>query len=351
VRIDSESDSAPAPALLEIRGLKTGFRTGQGWAWAADGLDLTIRRGRTLCLVGESGCGKTVTGLSILGLVSSRGGRIRAGQILFQGIDLVQLSEKELRGVRGNRISMIFQEPRSALNPLFGIGEQVAEAIRVHRKVSWKQARKQALENLDAVGFPSPDKRYEDPPCLLSGGMSQRVMIAMALSCNPELLIADEPTTALDVTIQAQILELMSDLQQKMGMGILFITHDLGVVARIADEVAVMYAGRIVETAHVNDFFREPRHPYSLGLLRSVPRPLGDREKADRPMETLPGGVPDLTRLPQGCRFQERCAWVVDRCRREEPPLLEISEPGTLKRSSACWRHEEMPSARERGEQ
>ncbi len=331
-----------APPLLEIRGLRTGFHTERGWAWAADGVDLDVRKGKTLCLVGESGCGKTVTGLSLLRLVPSQQGRIAEGRILFQGNDLNQLSEKEMRALRGNRISMIFQEPMTSLNPVFSIGNQVAETIRLHRKVSRRQAREKAVEMLTAVGFPSPEKRYNDPPCLLSGGMRQRVMISMALCCRPELLIADEPTTALDVTIQAQILRLMADLQKKMGMGILFITHDLGVVAQIADEVAVMYAGRVMETAPVLDLFRKPRHPYTMGLMRSIPGPMNSREKGERTLETIPGSVPDLAMLPPGCRFHERCTWAAERCRREEPPLLTFSGTHEAKRGSACWRHEEL---------
>ncbi len=338
----TEAASETATPLLEIRGLKTGFRTDQGWAWASDEVDLNVQRGRTLCLVGESGCGKTVTGLSILRLVSSRGGYIAGGRILFHGQDLMERTEPEMRRLRGDRISMIFQEPMTALNPVFSIGNQLSETLRVHRKLSRKQARQQAMEMLEAVGFPSPEKRYADPPCLLSGGLRQRVMIAMALCCRPDLLIADEPTTALDVTIQAQILQLMQDFQKKMDMGILFITHDLGVVAQIAEEVAVMYAGRIVETAPVAGFFREPRHPYSLGLLRSVPGPLAGRSREDRPLEAIPGGVPDLTDLPDGCRFHERCGWALEHCRRESPPLILIPDPGGLDRRSACWRHDEL---------
>jgi len=335
--------------LLEVRGLKAGFCTERGWAWAADGVDLSVGRGKTVCLVGESGCGKTVTGLAVLRLVSYRGGHIAEGRILFCGQDLMQRSEAEVRRLRGDRISMIFQEPSTALNPVFGIGNQVEETLRAHRKISRKQAREQAMEVLTAVGFPSPERRYGDPPCLLSGGMRQRVMIAVALCCRPDLLIADEPTTALDVTIQAQILQLMRDLQDRMHMGMLFITHDLGVVARIADEVAVMYAGRIVETAPVMEFFREPRHPYSLGLLRSVPARLTGGRKGEGPLATIPGGVPDLANLPVGCRFHERCAWVAERCRRESPALQRISDPGAPERFAACWRHRELAGGREAG--
>jgi len=334
---------AAVPPLLAIRGLRTGFATDRGWIWAADGVDLEVRSGRTLCLVGESGCGKTVTGLSVLGLVPSQRGRIVEGSVLFGGTDLTQLSDREMRGVRGNRISMIFQEPMTSLNPVFGIGGQVAETVRVHRKATRRQARERALSMLADVGFPSPERRYGDPPCLLSGGMRQRVMIAMALCCEPDLLIADEPTTALDVTIQAQILRLMAGLQERMGMGILFITHDLGVVAEIADEVAVMYAGRVVETGPVEALFREPRHPYTIGLLRSIPGPAAAAAATGkRRLPAIPGGVPDLANLPVGCRFQERCAWVIARCRAEDPPLLPVPDPTGARRGSACWRHHEL---------
>jgi len=346
MRPSPEALVEPAGPLLEIRGLRTGFPTDRGWAWAADGVDLALWRGKTLCLVGESGCGKTITGLSVLRLVSTRGGCIAGGEILFRGQDLLSLGDAAMRRLRGDRISMIFQEPMTALNPVFGVGGQIAEVLRLHRKLSRGQARRAALETLASVGFPSPREHYGDPPCLLSGGMRQRVMIAMALCCHPDLLIADEPTTALDVTIQAQILRLMRSLQESMEMGILFVTHDLGVVAQVADDVAVMYAGRIVETAPAACFFREPRHPYSLGLLRAVPRPLAGRPRAERPLVSIPGGVPDLARPPDGCRFHPRCGWAEERCRHEPPPLLRIPAPGGgPERGSACWRHAELAGA------
>jgi len=237
---------------------------------------------------------------------------------------------------------MIFQEPMTSLNPVFTCGDQIMEAVILHQKSGRKEARKKALEMLESVGFPSPERRYGDPPCMLSGGMRQRVMIGMALCCRPELLIADEPTTALDVTIQAQILELMSELQEKMGMGILFITHNLGVVAQIADHVAVMYAGRIVETAPVHALFKGPRHPYTYALLRSIPGDLKSRVNKDRVLEAIPGTVPDLARLPQGCRFHERCTWADERCRMEDPPLFTFSSDNGTDRASACWRHEDI---------
>ena len=330
----AHGDESP---LLEIRELRTGFQTDRGWAWAVDGASFAIGRGKTLCLVGESGCGKTVTGLSILRLVPSPPGRIASGEILLDGEDLLRLPEKEMRRIRGNRISMIFQEPMTSLNPVFTIGNQVAEAIRLHQKVSRKEARQRTIEMLARVGLPSPEQRILDYPNQLSGGMRQRVMIAMALSCHPNLLIADEPTTALDVTIQAQILDLMIGLQQQMGMAILFITHDLGIVAQMADDVAIMYAGRIVEYAPVTALYRHPRHPYTIGLLRSVPKPRTDYTGRER-LEAIPGMVPDLTQLPAGCNYQDRCTWVFDKCRSEDPPLLWFEEADRVQRGSACWR-------------
>ncbi len=327
--------------LLEIEGLRTGFRTRTGTAWAVDGIDLTVRRGRTVSLVGESGSGKTVTALSILRLVPSPPGRIAAGSIRLGGEDLLKMPEKRLRHIRGNRISMIFQEPMTSLNPLFTIGNQVAETIRVHRKVSWKEAEAQAESMLDRVGLPAPAKTMKDLPSRLSGGMRQRAMIAMALSCRPDLLIADEPTTALDVTIQAQILHLIGELQAQLGMSVLFISHDLGIVAQTADEVAIMYAGRIVEFAPVAALYRTPRHPYTVGLLRSLPKKREDFTSR-RPLKAIAGMVPDLTRLPRGCRYRDRCEWSVEKCRKEEPPLLWFEESEELRRGSACWRHAEL---------
>ncbi len=335
--------------LLEIRDLRTGFQTVRGWACAADGIHLDLEKGKTLCLVGESGCGKTVTGLSILRLIPSPPGRILKGRILFQGKDLLQLPEKEMRLVRGNSISMIFQEPMSSLNPVFTIGDQVAEAIRLHQKHSRKESWKRAVKMLSIVGLPSPEKRARDYPSRLSGGMRQRAMIAMALSCRPDLLIADEPTTALDVTIQAQILELLARLQEELGMAVLFITHDLGVVAQAADDVAIMYAGRIVEKAPVRALFKRPRHPYTIGLLDSVPGPRTASRKA-QPLRVIPGTVPNPLNLPQGCRFQERCGWAITRCREEEAPLQKFEDPGGPERMSACWRFDELPAEQEAGE-
>ncbi len=327
--------------LLEIEGLRTGFRTRTGPAWAVDGIDLTIHRGKTVCLVGESGSGKTVTALSILRLVQCPPGQIAGGSIRLDGEDLLKKPEKEMRHIRGNRISMIFQEPMTSLNPVFTIGNQVAETIRVHREVSRKEAEGQAAAMLSRVGLPSPEKTMKDYPNKLSGGMRQRAMIAMALSCGPDLLIADEPTTALDVTIQAQILDLMRELQEQMGMSILFISHDLGIVAQTADEVAIMYAGRIMEYASVAALFKSPRHPYTVGLLRSLPTQRTDFASRS-PLKAIAGMVPDLTHLPRGCRYQDRCEWSVDKCRQEEPPLLWFGEEENLRRGSACWRHSEL---------
>jgi oligopeptide/dipeptide ABC transporter ATP-binding protein len=306
-----------------------------------DGVDIAVGRGRTVCLVGESGSGKTMTALSILRLVPSPAGRIAEGSIRFDGQDLLKIPEKEMRRVRGNRISMVFQEPMTSLNPLFTIGNQVAEAIRVHRRVSKREAEEQSLAMLRRVGFPSPERTMRDYPGRLSGGMRQRAVIAMALCCRPGLLIADEPTTALDVTIQAQILGLMGDLKEQMGMSMLFISHDLGIVAQIADEVAIMYAGRIVEYAPAVLLYETPRHPYTAGLLRSLPAPRTDFSGRS-PLKAIPGRVPDLSRLPRGCRYQDRCEWVLDTCRREEPPLLWFDAAENLRRGSACWRHTEL---------
>lgn len=327
--------------LLQIQGLRTGFRTRTGIAWAVDGIDLAVLRGETVCLVGESGSGKTVTALSILRLVPSPPGQIAAGSILFEGQDLLKQSKKEMRRIRGNRISMIFQEPMSSLNPVFTVGNQVTEAIQIHQRIPRKEAEKRAVAMLSQVGLPAPEQTMKDHPHRLSGGMRQRAMIAMALSCRPDLLIADEPTTALDVTIQAQILNLMGRLQEEMGMAILFISHDLGIVAEIADRVAIMYTGRIVELAPVSALYETPRHPYTIGLLRSLPRARSDFETR-KPLEAIPGMVPELTRLPRGCRYQERCGWAIDRCRQEEPPLLWFEEGEGLQRGSACWRHSEL---------
>ncbi len=306
--------------ILEVNDLKTYFNTDEGTVKAVDGVTFHIDRGETLAVVGESGSGKSVTSLSIMRLIASPPGRIAGGEMLFEGQDLVQKSESQMRKIRGNDISMIFQEPMTSLNPVYTVGDQIAEAIQLHQHKSRKQAMKLSTEMLDLVGIPEPGKRVRNYPHQMSGGMRQRVMIAMALSCGPKLLIADEPTTALDVTIQAQILDLMRQLQREIGMSILFITHDLGVVAEIADRVVVMYAGRAVEEGSVRDIFAKPQMPYTLGLMNSIPRVDKAAEHQDR-LEAIPGNVPNPLYLPAGCSFHPRCAFVEDKCKEAIPPL------------------------------
>lgn len=309
--------------ILEVKGLQTSFFTERGEVKAVDDVSFDLYRGKTVGIVGESGCGKSVTSLSIMRLIPQPPGKIVGGQILYKGQDLLKLNMDQMRKIRGNEISMIFQEPMTSLNPVFTIGNQLIEAIQLHQNLSKSAALDKAVEMLKLVGIPAPDKRVHDYPHQLSGGMRQRVMIAMALSCNPNILIADEPTTALDVTIQAQILDLLRDLQQKMGMSIMLITHDLGVVAEMADEVVVMYAGKVVERAPVREIFSSPKHPYTQGLLNSIPvlsqDPTGKVKKSR--LEPIPGIVPNLLDLPKGCRFQERCKYVTDECRAGEPAL------------------------------
>jgi oligopeptide/dipeptide ABC transporter ATP-binding protein len=323
---------AASEPLLAVRDLHTYFFTPDGVVRAVDGVDLTLRRGSTLCLVGESGCGKSVTALSIMRLIPYPPGRIVRGHVLFNGYDLLRLPEGEMVRVRGKSISMIFQEPMTSLNPVFRVGEQVAEAVLLHERVSRRQAWERAVEMLRLVGIPAPGQRARSYPHELSGGMRQRVMIAMALACRPQLLIADEPTTALDVTIQAQILELMRQLKQELGMSILLITHDLGVVAEMADEVAVMYAGKIVEQAPVVELFRSPQHPYTQGLLASIPTL--ETKKGQR-LNVIKGSVPNPYCVPPGCAFAPRCPAVMPRCRTEPPPMF-TPAPGRLAR---CWLH------------
>jgi peptide/nickel transport system ATP-binding protein len=297
---------------------------------AVDGVSFSLKPGRTLGIVGESGCGKSVTALSIMGLVPQPPGRIAGGQILFEGVDLLTLAPARLRDLRGDRISMIFQEPMSSLNPAFTIGDQIAEVLLRHRKIGKRDAREQAIGLLRKVRIPSPERRYDDYPHRLSGGMRQRAMIAMALACSPKLLIADEPTTALDVTIQAQILDLMRLLREETGTAIILITHDLGVIAELADDVAVMYAGRIVEHASVARLFAEPQHPYTIGLLGSIPR----LHLAQARLAAIEGQVPGLGESRAGCSFEPRCPFAVDRCRAEIPVLNAIEK----KHEAACWR-------------
>ncbi len=309
--------------LLELQGLKTHFFTEAGVVRAVDGVTYRIPHGKTLGVVGESGCGKSITALSILRLVPDPG-KIVEGQVLFDGDDLSALSEADMRTIRGNRISMIFQEPMTSLNPVFTVGNQIAEAIILHEKATRDEARRRTIELLQKVGIPSPEQRVDEYPHQMSGGMRQRVMIAMALACNPALLIADEPTTALDVTIQAQILDLLKELQRDFGMSILMITHDLGVIAETADEVVVMYAGKIVEYAETAELFGNPMHPYSQGLFRSRPKLGMNPEDA---LAVIPGSVPNPLYFPSGCKFHPRCDQVKENCSTVEPELLEV-KPG-----------------------
>jgi len=317
---------------LEIRDLEVHFRTEDGLARAVDGVSLRVPAGETLGVVGESGCGKSVTALAVLRLLPEPPAVYAGGEVRWRDRDLLALPPAELRRVRGNEIAFVFQEPMTSLNPVFTVGDQVAEAARTHRGLSRREARQEAVEALRRVGIPSPELRVDEYPHQLSGGMKQRVMIAMALTCEPDLLIADEPTTALDVTIQAQILELLRRLQDEEGLGVLLITHDLGVVADTAREVAVMYAGRIVERASAGQLFGGPRHPYTVGLFRSLP---GLGEPGSR-LASIPGSVPSPLDLPSGCRFANRCPRPAEQC--EEPPALEEGEPG---HAVACWLPEE----------
>ncbi len=309
--------------LLEVSGLCTEFKTAAGTIRAVDGISLSVRKGETLGIVGESGCGKSITSLSIMQLLPKRISRIASGQIRFEGKDMLEMAAKEVRSIRGNRIAMIFQEPMTSLNPVFKIGRQISESARYHLKLGKKEANERAIEMLRKVGIPRPEKIAEQYAHQLSGGMRQRVMIAMAMVCNPQLLIADEPTTALDVTIQAQILDLMRELQEKEGMSILMITHDLGVVAEMCDRVVIMYAGQIVEETDVATLYSNPLHPYTRGLLASLPQLAGDSER----LTSIPGQVPNPANLPAGCRFAPRCPVAVDRCRVERPELALI-QPG-----------------------
>ena len=322
--------------LLSVENLKTHFLTEDGIVKAVDGVDIRIHPGETLALVGESGCGKSVTALSIMRLIQSPPGRIlKDSKIQFLGQELTILPDEAMRNIRGNKISMIFQEPMSSLNPVFTAGAQVAEAISLHQKVSKNQSMEKAVQMMAKVGISDPERRAREYPHQLSGGMRQRVMIAMALACNPSLMIADEPTTALDVTIQAQIMDLMNDLKKDIGAAIMLITHDLGVVAEMAQRVVVMYTGQVVEQAGVEELFARPKHPYTIGLMSSIPN-LGRPVPEDRMLPTIPGVVPSLLDLPEGCNFSKRCPQTMDRCRQEAPPLFEL-DGGHLSR---CWLHE-----------
>ena len=324
-------------SLLRVENLKTWFDTRSGVLKAVDGVDLEVREGRTLGIVGESGSGKSVTALSIMRLIERPGRILPGSHIYFEGRDLAAMSERELERVRGNRISMVFQEPMTSLNPVHTVGNQIIEAIRLHRRMSARQARERAIELLELVGIPSPERRVDAFPHQMSGGMRQRVMIAMALACEPKLLVADEPTTALDVTIQAQILELLRQLCDKLAMAVILMTHDLGVVAEMCDDVAVMYAGEVVERGSVDAIFRSPQHPYTEALLRSIP--LIGMTQAE-PLNVIPGVVPSALHWPVGCRFAARCSYAFDRCLRE-PPALVATHSGF----AACWLRGDAPQS------
>jgi len=331
-------DTIADDVVLEVNDLQTVFFTNSGLFRAVDQLSFRVRRGETLAIVGESGCGKSVSALSIMRLVPDPPGRIVGGSVLLEGVDLLALSEAEMRRIRGDRMSMIFQEPMTSLNPVMRIGDQIAEAVRLHRNMSRDQTWKQAVEMLRLVRIPEPARRAQEYPHQLSGGMRQRAMIAMALACRPALLIADEPTTALDVTIQAQILALVLELQRELGMGLILITHDLGVVAQTAQRVIVMYAGKKVEEADVETLFADPRHPYTRGLMASIPALPTSATDTEARLAEIPGMVPALTHLPPGCAFAPRCALAMPRCHEEYPPLRDYGGDHW----AACWRAAEI---------
>lgn len=331
--MNSENAKGATP-LLEIKNLKTYFYTEEGTVKAVDGLDLSLHEGETLAVVGESGCGKSVTSLSILGLVVTPPGKIEEGEILFRGEDLLKKSEKEMRKIRGNEISMIFQEPLTSLNPVFTVGRQIMETLTLHRGMDKKAARAEAIRLLAQVGIPNPEKAVNDYPHQLSGGMRQRVMIAMALSCEPRILIADEPTTALDVTIQAQILRLLADMKSHTKTSIILITHDLGIVAQVAQNVVVMYAGQAVEYGNVKEIFAAPLHPYTEGLLKSIPK-IG--EKRER-LYSIEGMVPSQKNYPKGCRFAPRCEYATQKCHESIPELITTQDGRRVR----CRKYEEV---------
>jgi peptide/nickel transport system ATP-binding protein len=327
--------------ILDVKNLKTVFFTNSGLFKAVDDVSFNLRRGETLAIVGESGCGKSVSALSIMRLVPDPPGKIVGGSVTLEGTDLLALDEEDMRGIRGNRMSMIFQEPMTSLNPVMRIGDQITEAIRLHQNKTAREAWTRAVEMLRLVRIPEPERRAREYPHQLSGGMRQRAMIAMALACRPALLIADEPTTALDVTIQAQILALIVDLQKELGTGLILITHDLGVVAQTAQRVIVMYAGKKVEEASVDDLFADPRHPYTRGLMASMPAVISLGAKTDVRLTEIPGMVPSLTNLPEGCAFAPRCPLAIERCRQEYPPLQDFGGH----HRAACWRAAELAKA------
>jgi oligopeptide transport system ATP-binding protein len=331
-----------ARRLLEVNNLTTHFFTSDGVVKAVDGINYHVDEGEILGIVGESGCGKSVSALSLMRLVADPPGKIVDGEVTFEDKDLLQLGDAEMRSIRGNRMAMVFQEPMTSLNPVLTIGRQITETLELHQNMTKSQARERAVELIRMVGISDAGSRLTDYPHQFSGGMRQRVMIAMALSCNPKLIIADEPTTALDVTIQAQILELMRELAQQFGTALIIITHNLGVVARYAHRVVVMYAGKIIETGTAAEIYKNPRHPYTLGLLKSVPRLDETVRTSLDPIEGLP---PDLIDLPVGCSFQPRCPYAFDRCTQETPYLMEHSEAHT----TACWRHEELTELKAAG--
>lgn len=331
--------AAANEVVLRVDGLKTELRVEHGTLRAVDDVSFLLRRGDTLGIVGESGCGKSMTALSVMGLLPRPIGRIAAGSIELSGVgNLAGFSNRQMMKVRGNQVSMIFQEPMTSLNPVFSVGFQISEAIRTHQNVNREEAKRRSIEMLELVGIPLPQMRFDNFPHQLSGGMRQRVMIAMALACRPQIMLADEPTTALDVTIQAQILKLMNRLKDEVGTSILLITHDLGVIAKMAQRVLVMYAGVVVEEANVRDLFANPLHPYTTGLLKSIPRvdPSVGRKKR---LHTIEGTVPNLLALPRGCRFSDRCPEVHDRCRNMEPPLAPPDAGGPGNRQVRCWLH------------
>lgn len=336
VKADQSND------VIAVRNLVTRFRTDDGVVTAIDGVSFSVRKGRTLGIVGESGCGKSVTSLSVMGLLPTGVGEVASGSIQFEGRDLVKLDDRAMQKIRGNRMAMIFQEPMTALNPVLTAGEQIMEVFMIHKKMNRAQAREASVKMMERVRIPDPHRRMDEYPHQMSGGMKQRVMIAMALACEPALIIADEPTTALDVTIQAQILRLMQDLQRETGTAIMFITHDLGVIAEMADDVVVMYAGQVVESASVHAIFDHPMHPYTQGLLRSIPNASMTR---DHSLPTITGNVPSLKDLPAGCRFQGRCPYKKDRCVHEAPRLRSI-DSGQL---VACHFAEEIAQSRQGG--
>ncbi len=320
--------------LLEVKDLRTYFYTDDGIVKAVDGVDFEVKVGETIGIVGESGCGKSITAMSILRLIQCPPGKIVSGEILFNGEDLIKVTEKRIREIRGNSISMIFQEPMTSLNPVFTAGYQIEEILKLHQNLSDDEARDKAVEMIRMVGIPNPERIANEYPHQLSGGMRQRIMIAMALACRPKMLIADEPTTALDVTIQAQILDLMNELKNKLNTSIMLITHDLGVIAEMADHVIVMYSGKVVEDAPTIELFENPKHPYTIGLMSSIP----SLAKEGQRLETIPGVVPNPLYLPKGCYFHPRCKYATRKCRETQPELVEVA-PG---HKSACLRAEEV---------